>query len=225
MIGVLQAGETPQASDTQDALLLLNMMMDSWSTERLTVFQIKNELFDVVVNQTDYLIGPGAQWDTTRPIITQNASAFIRAVTGVTTIPVDYPMTYYPNDQFQSIVQKFVTTSYPNAWTCDHAMPISKIRLYPKPILATQFGLSQSCPLQKFNNLIDIIELPPGYELAICYNLAVHLCPEYGVILDPVIAAKAVESLYNVKRINSEYVPVGADPALLLAPTYSIYAG
>ena len=38
LLGVLAEGETPSASESQDALMALNQMIDSWNTERLSVF-------------------------------------------------------------------------------------------------------------------------------------------------------------------------------------------
>ena len=38
LLGVLAEGETPSAETSQDALIALNQMIDSWSTERLSVY-------------------------------------------------------------------------------------------------------------------------------------------------------------------------------------------
>ena len=38
LLGVLAEGETPAASVSEDALMALNQMIDSWNTERLSVF-------------------------------------------------------------------------------------------------------------------------------------------------------------------------------------------
>ncbi len=38
LLGVLAEGETPSAETSQDALAALNQMIDSWNTERLSVF-------------------------------------------------------------------------------------------------------------------------------------------------------------------------------------------
>ena len=36
LLGVLAEGETPSAATSQDALMALNQMIDSWNTERLS---------------------------------------------------------------------------------------------------------------------------------------------------------------------------------------------
>jgi hypothetical protein len=226
LLGVLASGESPNAEQANDALSVLNQMMDIWSNDRLTIYATQNELFPVTIGVSSYTIGPGATWNTTRPLYTQNSSAFIRVPTSQTAIPIDYPMRYYPNDQFQQIIQKSITTTYPYVWTNDHQMPISTIRIYPVPTLSSLLmSISSTVQLTKFCNVTDYIELPPGYEMCMSYNLAVHLGPEYGVALDPVVNSKAIETLALIKRTNTEVVPIGADPALLTHENYSIYAG
>lgn len=224
LLGVLAAGEAPRAEEANDALVTLNMMVDHWSNDRLMIYAMKNELFTVSTGISSYTLGPGATWNTTRPLYTQNCSAFIRASTSE--IPIDYPMSYYPNDEFQQIIQKSITTTYPYVWTSDHAMPTSTIRIYPVPTLSgLKFGLSQTSQLTKFDALASVVELPPGYEIAITYNLALFLAPEYGIEPTPTVVSKAIETMAAIKKTNTDVVPIGADPALLLHPTYSIYAG
>ena len=41
LLGVLAEGESPSASESRDALVALNQMLDSWDTERLAVFAKK----------------------------------------------------------------------------------------------------------------------------------------------------------------------------------------
>ena len=45
LIGQLPASETLDAADAADALAVLNMMLESWSTERLSVFTTQDQVF------------------------------------------------------------------------------------------------------------------------------------------------------------------------------------
>jgi hypothetical protein len=45
LIGQLAEGETPSAATSQDALIAMNQMIDSWSTERLAVFSTQDQVF------------------------------------------------------------------------------------------------------------------------------------------------------------------------------------
>jgi hypothetical protein len=45
LLGVLAEGETPSAATSQDALVALNQMIESWNTERLAVFNTQDQVF------------------------------------------------------------------------------------------------------------------------------------------------------------------------------------
>ena len=45
LLGVLAEGETPSAAVSQDGLTALNQMIDSWNTERLSVFSTQDQVF------------------------------------------------------------------------------------------------------------------------------------------------------------------------------------
>lgn len=227
LLGVLASSEDPRASETNDALGTLNAMIDQWNLERLMIYQIKNEIFNITAGTTDYTIGPagsGATWESSfavRPIYLQKAAAFLRANTSG--LATDYMMEYWPNDRFQQIFQKHIVTNYPYAWTYDYAFPISTIRIYPQPTQDLQFGLSSTIQLQKFANLSDFLEFPPGYESAIVYNLAIEIAPEYGLEAPSTVIAKATEYKANIKRINTEPVLMTSDRVLLTHGIYNIY--
>ncbi len=46
LLGVLAEGETPSSETSQDALMALNQMIDSWNTERLAVFSTQDQIFN-----------------------------------------------------------------------------------------------------------------------------------------------------------------------------------
>jgi hypothetical protein len=43
LLGVLAEGEVPSAETSQDALRAMNQMIDSWNTERLSVFSTQDQ--------------------------------------------------------------------------------------------------------------------------------------------------------------------------------------
>lgn len=56
-INSLEAGEVPNASDAQDALQILNDMLESWTLEKLFVFSSTENRFIFVPGQYQYTIG------------------------------------------------------------------------------------------------------------------------------------------------------------------------
>lgn len=58
-IGALEAGETPTADAAQDALDMLNDMLDQWSNESMMVYNTTEIIFPVIPGTTQYTIGNG----------------------------------------------------------------------------------------------------------------------------------------------------------------------
>lgn len=57
-IGALASGETPTPEEAQDALDMMNDMLDQWSNEDMMVYNTTEIIFPVVNGQTQYTIGP-----------------------------------------------------------------------------------------------------------------------------------------------------------------------
>ena len=227
LLGVEASGETPGTNESNEALAVLNSMIDQWSLEKLMIYQVVNNIFTVTAGTTSYTMGPvgsGATWESsqvTRPLNIQRYSAFLRAnQSGINT---DYVMDYFPNDRFQNIFQKTITTNYPWAWTCDWAYPICTVRIYPQPTISAQFGLSEYAQLIKFNSLTDTLVMPPGYQQALEWNLCLDLGAEYGVEPSAVVLSKAQETKFNIKRANAQPVLMAVDKVILTHGIYSIY--
>ena len=227
LLGVESQGETPGPNESSEALAALNIMLDQWSLEKLMIYSLVNNLFQVTAGITTYTMGPvgsGADWESsqvTRPLLNQRYSAFVRANTsGLNT---DYSMDYYPNDRFQIIFQKDITTNYPYGWTCDWNYPIATVRIYPKPTINLQFGLTEYLQLTKFGGLTDTLVLPPGYEQALSYGLAVAIAPEYGIEPSATVIEIARTAKYNIKRANAQPVLMTTDRHILTHGIYSIF--
>ena len=56
-INVLAAAETPSASDSADALQVLNDLLESWSIEHLTVYSVVENILQFTPGQYQYTIG------------------------------------------------------------------------------------------------------------------------------------------------------------------------
>jgi hypothetical protein len=84
-IGALEAGETPSNDSAQDALTMLNGIVDQWSNEEMMVFNMTEIIFNVNPGQIQYTIGPTA---TTLNFVgatfTGTFSGNILTVTGIT---------------------------------------------------------------------------------------------------------------------------------------------
>jgi hypothetical protein len=57
-IGALEAGEVPTPEAAQDALEMLNDLIDQWSNEGMMVYNVTEIVFPLISGQTQYTIGP-----------------------------------------------------------------------------------------------------------------------------------------------------------------------
>lgn len=90
LIGVIQPGEAPTATQAQRGLARLNRMLSGWALQSLTIPVIGREVFAITANVGTYTIGPGGDFDTSRPIWLTGAAVLLNndetptAVTSIT---------------------------------------------------------------------------------------------------------------------------------------------
>jgi len=76
LLGVLAEGETPSAATSQDALTALNQMIDSWNTERLSVFSTQDQVLNWLPNQISNTLGPTGSRCWSAPNISRRRNLF-----------------------------------------------------------------------------------------------------------------------------------------------------
>ena len=84
-IGALEAGETPTPEAAQDALEMLNDLIDQWSNENMMVYNVTEIVFPVIPGQIQYTIGPDPSTaNYIGAACTGTISGKVLTVTGVT---------------------------------------------------------------------------------------------------------------------------------------------
>lgn len=79
-IGALAGGETPTSDSAQDALNMLNGLIDQWSNESMMVSYKTEIVFPITPGQTQYTIGPGG---TVGAVFTGSISGNTLTVTSI----------------------------------------------------------------------------------------------------------------------------------------------
>lgn len=195
LLGEKSIGDTLSAAEATVYLADLNTMLDSWSVERLMVYQILLENFALTVNVTDYTIGSGGAFSTTRPIKITNAYAR-------DTKSYDAPIVVIEDyKRFDALRVKNVGTTYPSNLYCDYANPLATIKLYPAPIAGLTLYIDSWKQLQQFTTIDDTVVLPPGYKRAIEFNFPIEVAGGYRSVPAEVLAI-AKESKANLKKVN-----------------------
>lgn len=195
LIGAIGSNETPTATEADDALNALNVMLDAWSIERLLVYQITQETFTWASGNASRTIGSSGDFNTTRPTKIEN---------GFTRISdIDYHYRVVDKETYDAIKDKTTKSSYPEIVYYSQASPLGTIYGWPVPSAAISFYLNSWKQLQQFSALTTTVALPAGYQRAIEYNLAIELHGEYPELPLPASVVKiAGESKAVLKSLN-----------------------
>ena len=221
LIGMLAEGETPSAAASQDALSALNQMIDSWNTERLSIFSTQDQVFTWPASVRSRTLGPTGDFVGNRPILMDDATYFRDAATNVS-----YGIKIINQQQYDGIAVKTVTSTYPQVLWVNMTYPDIEMYVYPVPLRPLEWHFVSVQELTQPATLATTLSFPPGYLRAFRFNLACEIAAEFGVEPSPQVSRIAMTSKRNIKRINNPD-DVMAMPYGIVAnrQRYNIYAG
>ena len=221
LLGVLAEGETPTADMSQDALVTMNQMLDSWNTERLSVFSTQDQTFLWPVGEIMRTLGPTGDFVGNRPVLLDDATYYRDPQTNVS-----YGVKFINQQQYDGIAVKTVTSTYPQVLFINMTFPDVTMYIYPKPTRTLEWHFISVEELSQPATLTTQLHFPPGYMRAFAYNLAMELAPEYGIEPAPQVQRIAMTSKRNLKRINNPD-DVMALPYAIVATRqrFNVYAG
>lgn len=221
LLGVLAEGETPSASTSQDGLTALNQMIDSWNTERLSVFSTQDQIFTWPAGQITRTLGPSGDFIGNRPVLFDDATYYRDAGTNVS-----FGIKFINQQQYDGIAVKTVTSTYPQVIFVNMTYPDATMTVYPKPTRDLEWHFISVQELSNPAVLTTNLTFPPGYLRAFVYNLAMEIAPEFGVEPSPQVTRIAMTSKRNLKRINNPD-DIMSMPYSLIATRqrFNVYAG
>ena len=198
LLGVLAEGETSSAEVSQDSLTALDQMIDSWNTERLSVFSTQDQTFTWPAGQINRTLGPTGNFVGNRPVLLDDATYYRDAGTNVS-----YGIKFINQQQYNGIAVKTVTSTYPQVIFVNMTYPDVDMYIYPRPTRDLEWHFISVQELTTPATLATNILFPPGYLRAFVFNLAMEIAPEFGVEPSPQVRRIAMTSKRNIKRINN----------------------
>lgn len=198
LIGQLAEGETPSAETSNDALVALNQMLDSWSTERLSVFSTQDQVFTWPAGQCVQTLGPTGDFIGNRPVQLDDSTFFRDAGTNVS-----FGIKIINQQQYDGIAVKTVTSTYPQVIWLNMDIPNIQMYLYPVPTRDLEWHFISVDELVQPATLATALLVPPGYLRAFRFNLAVEIATEFGIDPPANVARIAMSSKRTLKRINN----------------------
>lgn len=194
-ISAMGIGQSLQAEEANDALILLNVMLSSLSVQGDLVYSETQESFALTGGDGEYTIGSGGDFDTVRP-------TRIDAVT-VTQGDVDYSLNKIDKVAYSQISQKDIG-GISGSYYYDAGYPLGTIRLYTVPEGVTTIKIYSEKPLAQFADLDAVFSMPQEYESMLIYNLAVWIAPEYEREAPPTVSRVAKQTLTAIRAQNNK---------------------
>jgi len=198
LIGQLAEGETPSAATSQDSLTAMNQMLDSWSSERLSVFSTQDQVFTWTQGLISRTLGPTGDFVGNRPVLLDDATYFRDPSNNIS-----FGIKIINQQQYDGIAVKTVTSTYPQVLWINMDMPNVSMYIYPVPTKALEWHFISVTELVEPATLATSLIIPPGYLRAFRFNLACEIAAEFGVEPPPSVQRIAMSSKRNIKRINN----------------------
>lgn len=202
LIGAIESGASPTSDESNDGLTALNAMLESWQLDRLTVFAFQDKTFTLVPSDGSITLGAAGNI-TTRPDRIENVY--------ITASGTDYPVTMVTAGEWHSIASKTVTSEIPEYGYYEPSYPLGVLNLWPVPSAANTLHVIMWTPFTAFAALSTAVSLPPGYERALAYNLAIDIAPEYEKQVPAAVVKVAEDSLAALRRGNNRPMIAGTD--------------
>jgi hypothetical protein len=189
LIGAIAASETLETNELNDAFVSLNQMLSSWNTEGASLVGRRFDSVTLTPNNFAYVL-------SNRPVQIVAAAS---AIAGV-----DSSIELVDAAGFEAVQEKALSSLYIKKLFCDYQYPQSSIAIWPSPRAAGNIRLWTLATIAQFQTLADVIDLAPGYEMALRYNLAVALLPEYPRSQpDPSLPAQAQNYKASLVQLNT----------------------
>jgi hypothetical protein len=221
LIGVVAEGESPSPESAADALSAMNQMIESWNTERLSVFATEDQVFSWPATAISRTLGPTGDFVGNRPIMIDDSTYFKDPTTGVS-----YGLKLINQQQYNGIALKTVQSTYPQVMWVNMTYPDIEMYIYPVPTRVLEFHFVSVEQLSRPAILATNLTFPPGYLRAFRYNLACELAPEFGVEPSRQVQRIAMTSKRNLKRINNPDDLMSIPYSIVgNRQRYNIYAG
>lgn len=196
LIQAVAAGEPLEAQQITDAISTLNEMIDSWSTETLSIYGESNDDFVLTPGKATYTCGPGGDFDIVRPIWVQGATCIRQ---GVST-----PIRIITQGEYDTIPIKSTAQPLVERMLVVQEFPLARYTVHPIPTQAVTLSLSSARVLTQLSTPEEVILLPPGYLRAIRYCLALELWSEYPNPMTDIgnVRSIAIKAKSNIQVAN-----------------------
>lgn len=191
----IAAGDTPNASESAQALGVLNRLISSWSAEGIVIPYVTTDGYTLTGAAT-ITIGTGGTINTTRPLLIKsmtiqvsNVSQEVRIVTAEEWATIK---DFSRGGKFAQV-----------AWFNPQSPTLASISFWPTPASGGTLAVNSLKPLSQLAALGTTVTFPEGYERALVALLALELAPSYGAPVGEVLVANAQSAKAAIVGMNA----------------------
>lgn len=195
-------GASLDSNEQVECLAELNTFLDACANERLLCYQVTQDSKALTASTASYTIGTNGAFAVARPTKIVDP-CFIRDSSNL-----DSPLTLISAQTYGRIVEKSTGYTVPQYLFYDEgytSTSTATINLYPSPSGSLTLFINSWKQLGNLSTLTQQLLLPPGYQLFIESNFAVHLAAGLTPI-SAELAKMARESKAAIKALNSPEV-------------------
>lgn len=205
-LGIGSAGEPIDTDDLVYCLSCFNILLDALAADRLTIYETKRDVYDLVAGTASYTIGDGAVWDGFRPMNIVRAGFINTSVNPIN--PMETPMRVYTDEEWASIVLKTLTNNICYGLWYQTGVPYGTIFPYPIPTVANEVALYVPTPLgevaEDADGLNTDVVVPKGWRKMLITNLALEVADAFEKTPSALLIRQATTSLNMIKKQNSK---------------------
>lgn len=179
----------------------LNRMMDQWSAEFAPLFNLIDGFTGAPT--PGWVLTPGQSIYTIGPVnLLGVRPTTISEVYLLDGNNVSYYLANITADEYARLVYK-VAPGRPDRYYINFNEQTVVITFYPTPAYTDQVHCMYQDRMQLFANASTVVNLPPGYEEALVYNLGLRLMPALGVPITQDIKDRAGWSKNVITQANT----------------------
>ena len=207
LLAILQPGETPNSSESGDALIVINNVLDSWSIQRLQNVSIDQVTVALTSGVQSYVLSPRppAIYGCTF-VLTTDYSA------GTLTVPVKMLTAL----EWANLVDRNVVANLVKYAFYDRDLSSPTLWLSPIPpggsVIYSSWTVEAFTP---FSGLSDTETFAAGYQRALIAAAALELAPQYAVPQANLVQIQQSyqEAMAAIRQLNAELM--GPEPPSL----------
>lgn len=212
-IGVLDPIETPTPAQAATGLYWVQLMIDAWAADRLTLSRQLRTTFTMPSGASTIQIGTGAAVNIDRPVWLDS----INYINPGSSPELEVPIGILSKDSYAALSMKALSSALPLQafYQTNLADALGTLFLWPQVTQNVTIAIYTPQAVGVSTSLNTALIGPPGYLGAFHYQLAQRLCRPSGVATPEGLDAMAARAWTTMTRPNITPGVLSIDAALV----------